>query len=522
MPLYLNQDQQELLFLHIPKTGGSSVEQLLKLNASGGYLYSTKQLQRLCTPQHLHRQVLTAMFDDPDIASFTLVRNPYLRLISEYKYQIKRGMFKRDELSFDQFITSRLSAYSQDPYAYDNHFRPMQEFILPTTRVFKLEQDIDKLEDYLSSFLKKTVCLPHINQASLNGELEVSQATLDLILHTYECDFAAFDYERSTISLVNNGTIKIVNNSVATDIQFVKTRLSACQDKLNATEIDLLRNSALLFEQYDMLEPAKKLMALASKYRPEGDFISSKVQDYQTKLKSREELAKSTILPIDEAADPQQSFFNSVDSKKRIKSLGHRGFVGGVTADLWYEIGKLQYYFLIEQGLKPQHQFLDIGCGSLRLGQFIIPYLEPSNYIGLDAEPELVKLGLQQELSPQIIKQKKPHFLYNSGFDFTAINGFDVAIAQSLFTHLNREDIKSCLVNLRRITYANSRFYFTFFEGDSSENKFEQSHANRGFCYSQSELAELAKLTGWDFNYIGGWKHPKNQKMVLLTPTNKR
>lgn len=42
----------------------------------------------------------------------------------------------------------------------------------------------------------------------------------------------------------------------------------------------------------------------------------------------------------------------------------HRGAVGG----MWDQIGKLQFEFMVKHGLKPEHKFLDIGCGSLRGG----------------------------------------------------------------------------------------------------------------------------------------------------------
>ncbi len=43
---------------------------------------------------------------------------------------------------------------------------------------------------------------------------------------------------------------------------------------------------------------------------------------------------------------------------------GHRNAIGGY----WDEMGKLQYNFLLEQGLKPRQILMDIGCGSLRGG----------------------------------------------------------------------------------------------------------------------------------------------------------
>jgi hypothetical protein len=64
--------------------------------------------------------------------------------------------------------------------------------------------------------------------------------------------------------------------------------------------------------------------------------------------------------------------FNAVTGRRALKpqgeeaveKLGHRNYVGG----MWEEIGKLQFDFLVQQGLKPSHCFLDIGCGSFRGG----------------------------------------------------------------------------------------------------------------------------------------------------------
>lgn len=56
--------------------------------------------------------------------------------------------------------------------------------------------------------------------------------------------------------------------------------------------------------------------------------------------------------------------------------LGHRSYVGGC----WDEIGKLQFDFMLKEGLKPEHYFLDVACGSLRAGLHFIPYLEVGHY----------------------------------------------------------------------------------------------------------------------------------------------
>src|SRR5947209_178803 len=59
------------------------------------------------------------------------------------------------------------------------------------------------------------------------------------------------------------------------------------------------------------------------------------------------------------------------DTAEAIRRLGHRTFVGGE----WDTIGKLQFDFIVRQGLEPRHVLLDIGCGALRGGRFFIEYL---------------------------------------------------------------------------------------------------------------------------------------------------
>ena len=42
--------------------------------------------------------------------------------------------------------------------------------------------------------------------------------------------------------------------------------------------------------------------------------------------------------------------------------IGYKNYVGGK----WDQIGKLQFEFLKKNNLKPDHCFLDIGCGAFR------------------------------------------------------------------------------------------------------------------------------------------------------------
>lgn len=192
-----------------------------------------------------------------------------------------------------------------------------------------------------------------------------------------------------------------------------------------------------------------------------------------------------------------------------IKLLGYKHFVGG----LWDAVGRLQFEFLKSEGLSPEHWLLDIGCGPLRGGRFFIAYLESGHYIGLDKEKILVGEGLARELPRALLIDKKPQFVITEKFDFSLLpNAPDYAIAHSLFTHLSRQDIVTCLKNLRKHVIR-CRLYATFFEGDS-ENNPAMSHSLNPFFYSQSEMKSFADESGWSFRYVGEWNHPRGQMMA--------
>ena len=80
----------------------------------------------------------------------------------------------------------------------------------------------------------------------------------------------------------------------------------------------------------------------------------------------------------------------------------HRDLAGG----MWEEIGKLQFDFMMQQGLKPHHVLLDIGCGPLRGGVYFIKYLDKGNYLGIDKNKSLVNGGIEKELGQQLLNKK--------------------------------------------------------------------------------------------------------------------
>ena len=212
---------------------------------------------------------------------------------------------------------------------------------------------------------------------------------------------------------------------------------------------------------------------------------------------------------------PSKEEWIKLPQRDRIAVIGHRAYVGGAAPGIWFTLGKRQFHFLVSEGLRPHHRFLDIACGSLRLGQFLIPYLNPGRYYGLEAEPALVEAGLREELFYDVAKIRRPRFGYGYDFNFGFVPGFEFAIAQSLFTHLNAADIALCLRNLADVAGPESTLYFTFFEGSGAEaNPEGGSDSHRNWRYSFADIDGIAAAAGWTATYIGDWGHERGQMMV--------
>ncbi|MGP0066205.1 MAG: methyltransferase [Isosphaeraceae bacterium] len=198
-----------------------------------------------------------------------------------------------------------------------------------------------------------------------------------------------------------------------------------------------------------------------------------------------------------------------------IKEVGHRQYVGGC----WDEIGRLQFDYLVSQGLRPHHYLLDIACGSLRAGIHFIPYLEAGHYLGIDKEADLIQAGIERELSPEVREAKGPVLLVDGDFAFERFGVRpDYALAQSLFTHLPTPLIEKCLRNLRGVLADDGVFFATFFESSDLIANPDEPYDHGRFDYTRAEMEQLGQSAGWRSEYIGDWNHPRGQIMMRYRP----
>jgi len=202
--------------------------------------------------------------------------------------------------------------------------------------------------------------------------------------------------------------------------------------------------------------------------------------------------------------------------------MWHRAAVGG----LWDVIGPLQLEFLRSQGLESDDYLLDVGCGSLRAGLHFVRYLDPGHYLGMDVNRALLEAG-QGELERAGLGDREAVLLVDGDFRFGRFgHKVEMAIAQSVFTHISFNSILRCLGEMEQVLVPGGRFFATFFEnahGRLDRDPIEQCEHGTTYCdrnpyhYDPDALRWAVEGSSLDYELIGDWGHPRNQKMAVFT-----
>ena len=147
MPIY-TYNNRNILFIHIPKCGGSSFSREMSRIGMKEYLtirgHNFTKINFLsCTPQHYDAEKLKKVLDFSNINQILiLVRNPFQRLKSEYYWQLQNNIEKGSK-SPAEWVEMMFREYSENNNVYDNHIRPQIDFIkgFNSANIIKLEND---------------------------------------------------------------------------------------------------------------------------------------------------------------------------------------------------------------------------------------------------------------------------------------------------------------------------------------------------------------------------------------------
>ena len=128
-------------------------------------------------------------------------------------------------------------------------------------------------------------------------------------------------------------------------------------------------------------------------------------------------------------------------------------------AHLWKMKRDFQIHFLKNMGLKPEHYFFEIGCGTLRGGLPLIKYLENNHYFGADVRENALNEG-RKEIAEAGLNGKNPTLLFSSDISQLSVNQqFDYIWAFSVLFHMTDEILNDALAFVSRHLSETGNFY---------------------------------------------------------------
>mgnify|MGYP001341121336 CR=1 FL=1 len=186
--------KHKFIFIHIPKTGGTSIESLFIKDAD------IKDVPKKHHTVHdINGELLKKYY------AFTFVRNPWDRMVSYYKFRIKRSfaMFNHGG-SFQEWIRFLCSDDVQKIKPYHFHLAIMNQYQFLVSKSNEIPLDfIGKFENLQQDF--NIICdkigipkqqLPHKNTTEHKHYTEYyDDETREMVAEKYKKDIEYFGYE---------------------------------------------------------------------------------------------------------------------------------------------------------------------------------------------------------------------------------------------------------------------------------------------------------------------------------------
>ena len=175
-------DQYKAIFVHIPKNAGTSIEK-----------YFGNGSVRIQPNKHADIHEIKTKFKNSynNYKKFTIIRNPYDKMVSWYFY-LKRNLGENyNVIEFNEWIKDPSKFWhADDPISYLKH---QHEWVDDTVKIIKFEN----LNKEINKFFKEEIDLPIVNKSNHNHYSDYyNEESLDIIYDRYKEDFEKFNYKK--------------------------------------------------------------------------------------------------------------------------------------------------------------------------------------------------------------------------------------------------------------------------------------------------------------------------------------
>lgn len=183
--------RRNVIFIHINKTGGTSINDALNVPVKN----------------HLTaREIIDEVGEEAYLKAykFTVVRNPWSKVVSHYKYRVKTGQtgLKNNPLPFREWV-KRTYGPEKDPALYHppKMFQPQSDWLkdfsgeIKVDRLLKFERLSEDFEE-LAAELGIDKSLPHLNKTKKSDfRTYYDSETAEIIAGWFREDIERFGYE---------------------------------------------------------------------------------------------------------------------------------------------------------------------------------------------------------------------------------------------------------------------------------------------------------------------------------------
>lgn len=175
----------KVLFIHVPKTGGTSIASFLEANHMDPWI---RQYPARHDPYHFMEKINNI---SSDVFTFSVVRNPYTRAYSYYKHFNYQNQTNASFIEFLGYVKDKIFfpntpmiPFSQSFYVLDSN----KEISL--SKLYRFENLKEFEEDFETN-------LPHLRKGEYNKEdylLDYTQEAIELVKEIYNHDFNNLNY----------------------------------------------------------------------------------------------------------------------------------------------------------------------------------------------------------------------------------------------------------------------------------------------------------------------------------------